>query len=298
MDDLFTIGRLARSTGVPVKTIRFWSDLGLLPPVERTDGGYRLFDAASAARLDLIRTLRGLGLDLETVRKIVDERSTLAEVAGEHVRALDAEIRILELRRAVLRWVVAHGSDEKETRLMHDLSLLSAAERQQIIDDFVDEAFAGTETAPHIAAAMRKMKSELPAEPTSAQVEAWVELAGLVSDAAFRARVREMAVAGTGEDPRAEEWTREFGLIHEHAAPAHARGIDPASEEGQRILLRALRPDMTRAERHERADRIDLFNDARVERYWQLMAILNGEEPIPAQSGVYTWFTTALRAGA
>ncbi|GAB3673345.1 MerR family transcriptional regulator [Actinocorallia lasiicapitis] len=296
MEDLFTIGQLARSTGVPVKTIRFWSDLGLVPPVDRTAGGYRLFDAAAAARLDLVRTLRGLGLDLETVQKIVNEQTSLAEVAGEHVRALGAEIRILELRRAVLRWVAAHGSDQEETRLMHDLSLLSAAERQQIIDDFVDEAFAGTDTSPHIANAMRKMKAELPAEPTSAQVEAWVELAGLVNDASFRARVRQMALAGTGEDPRAEEWTREVGLIQEHAAPAHRAGVDPASAEGQEILARMIRPEMPRAERLERADRIDLFNDARVERYWQLMAVLNGEEPFPSQAGIYTWFTDALRA--
>ncbi len=33
-----TIGQLARRTGVPVRTIRFWSDIGLIPPTERTAG--------------------------------------------------------------------------------------------------------------------------------------------------------------------------------------------------------------------------------------------------------------------
>ncbi|MBO0774332.1 MAG: MerR family DNA-binding transcriptional regulator, partial [Actinobacteria bacterium] len=40
-DTLLTIGELARLTGLPVKTIRFWSDEGLVPPADRTPAGYR-----------------------------------------------------------------------------------------------------------------------------------------------------------------------------------------------------------------------------------------------------------------
>lgn len=301
MDDpseLFTIGQLSRSTGVSVKTIRFWSDLGLLPPVERTDGGYRLYDAASAARLDLIRTLRGLGIDLDTVSEIVEGRDELADVAREHVRALDAEIRILELRRAVLRWVAAHGSTQEEMRLMHDLTMLSAQERQQIIDDFVDETFSGTEAAPHIAKAMKAMRGELPAEPTSEQMEAWVELAGLVTDPAFKRRVREMAEAGSQEDVEetSKRWQQEVSLILEHVPPAMEAGLAPDSPQGQDVVARIVRPDLGREERLAIADRIAMFNDRRVERYWQLMGILNGTPPFPAQSPIYDWFVQALRA--
>ena len=45
MDDdglLLSIGELARRSGLPVRTIRFWSDTGVLPPAERTEGGRRL----------------------------------------------------------------------------------------------------------------------------------------------------------------------------------------------------------------------------------------------------------------
>src|SRR3954452_12057009 len=105
--ELFTIGQLSRSTGVSVKTIRFWSDSGLVPPADRSYSGYRLYVVEAVARLDLVRTLRGLGLDLDTVGKILNRQAVLSEVAQEHVRALDAEIRILTLRRAVLRWVAA-----------------------------------------------------------------------------------------------------------------------------------------------------------------------------------------------
>ena len=54
--ELFTIGQLARRTGVPARTVRFWSDAGLIPPAGRSAGGYRLDDSEAAARLDLIRT--------------------------------------------------------------------------------------------------------------------------------------------------------------------------------------------------------------------------------------------------
>ncbi|MFY9863402.1 MAG: MerR family transcriptional regulator, partial [Trebonia sp.] len=54
---LLRIGGLARRVGVPVRTIRFWSDSGLVPPASRTDGDRRLYDAACVARLELVTTL-------------------------------------------------------------------------------------------------------------------------------------------------------------------------------------------------------------------------------------------------
>jgi DNA-binding transcriptional MerR regulator len=80
--DLFTIGELARATGLTVRTIRYWSDEGALPPVARSQVGYRLYDAGSVARLELIRTLRDLGLGLEAVRGVLSGETTVAEVAA------------------------------------------------------------------------------------------------------------------------------------------------------------------------------------------------------------------------
>jgi DNA-binding transcriptional MerR regulator len=106
MDDdgraLLTIGQLARRTGLPVRTIRYWSDVGAVPPVGRTRGGYRLYDAGSAARLELVRTLRELGLGLEDVRRVLAKETTVAEMAAVHVAAFDTQIRSLRLARAVL----------------------------------------------------------------------------------------------------------------------------------------------------------------------------------------------------
>ena len=53
-----TIGELSRRTGLPVKTLRFWSDEGLLPPASRSVSGYRLYSEEALVRLNLLRTLR------------------------------------------------------------------------------------------------------------------------------------------------------------------------------------------------------------------------------------------------
>ena len=53
-EGLLTIGELARSAGLTAKTVRFWSDQGLLPPAGRTPAGYRLYGPDALGRLGLI----------------------------------------------------------------------------------------------------------------------------------------------------------------------------------------------------------------------------------------------------
>ena len=48
---LLTIGQLARRSGVPVRTIRFWSDEGILPETDRSAAGYRRYGPDAVARL-------------------------------------------------------------------------------------------------------------------------------------------------------------------------------------------------------------------------------------------------------
>lgn len=111
---VFTIGELARRTGLTTRTIRFYSDEGLLPPADRTYAGYRLYDSASLARLELLRTLRELGLGLTDAGAALAGRSSVADLARRHVELLDEQIRVLRLRRAVLRAVAKNGADLDE----------------------------------------------------------------------------------------------------------------------------------------------------------------------------------------
>ena len=87
-DTLYSIGDLARRTGLTVKTVRFYSDEGIVPPADRSPSGYRLYGTDAVARLDLVRTLRELGVDLATIRKVVDREISLPEVAAAHADAL------------------------------------------------------------------------------------------------------------------------------------------------------------------------------------------------------------------
>lgn len=294
---LLTIGQLARRTGVPVRTIRFWSDEGVLPETDRSSGNYRRYDGRAVARLDLVRTLRELGMGLDDIRLVLERRRSVEDVAAAHVQAIDHQIRVLRTQRAVCTLLSRGAPSARKAALMNDLARLSAGERRQMIDEFVDATFAGTDPdAPGagIANNMRTLPTELPDEPTTEQVEAWVELAELVNDPAFRARAREMAVAGSeagGDQPQFDP-----SPIVEHAGAAVAAGTAPGSPEGQAVLARIIEPGMDAAARDQLADTIDTFTDRRVSRYWDLLGILNGWGRGPSQIEPFEWFTEALRA--
>lgn len=197
MDDdgslMLTIGQLASRTGLAVRTIRYWSDIGAVPPAGRSSGGHRLYDAESVARLELVQTLRELGLGLEEVHRVLAREATVADVAAAHVAALDAQIRSLRLSRAVLSAVVRRHPETEEMTLMNKLARLSAAERRQIIEDFIAEVFTGLDAGPALKEKLQLTTPELPDEPTPEQVDAWVELAELVQDPRFQQQMRTMA---------------------------------------------------------------------------------------------------------
>ncbi|MEJ3656296.1 MerR family transcriptional regulator [Actinomycetes bacterium KLBMP 9759] len=292
---MLTIGQLARRSGVPVRTIRFWSDEGVLPETDRSLGNYRRYDARAVARLDLVRTLRELGLGLDDVRLVLERRRTVEDVAAAHVQAIDAQIRTLRTQRAVCTLLARGGTSPRKATLMNDLARLSAAERQRLIDEFVDATFAGTDPdAPGagIAGAMRTMPAQLPDDPSTEQVEAWVELAELVGDPSFRVRVREMAT--TGSDPAAQPPAFDPALVVEHVEPAVEAGVAPGSPQAGEVLDRM---GLT-GDRAELAATLATFTDRRVERYWQLMGVLNGREPFPARVPLFEWLIEALRAHA
>jgi DNA-binding transcriptional MerR regulator len=295
--ELYTIGQVAQRVGVPARTIRFWCDAGILAPTDRSAGGYRRYDATAVARLDVVRTLRDLGLGLDEIRAVLRGRTTVAELASTHAAALDAQIRVLRLRRAVLRSVAARGSDIEEAKLMTDLARLSAQERQHIIDEFVDRTFAGV--APHspamgIARGMRAMPAELPDDPSADQVDAWIELAGLVADEGFQRRARDMVQAGSSATR--PPWGVDAGAVLEHAGRALADGLDPASPEARPVLDQIIPPGTSRAEREQILGVLETFTDERIERYWQLIGILNDRPPFTRTVPAFQWVIAALRA--
>ncbi|MGW8378219.1 MerR family transcriptional regulator [Streptomyces sp. ODS28] len=314
---LLTIGQLARRTGLPVRTLRFWSDEGAVPPVARSAGGYRLYDADSLARAELVRTLRELGLGLEDVCRVLSGRATVAGVADAHVAALDARIRSLKVSRAVLSTVAKRGSTAEETALMNRLARLSAAEREQIVEEFKEEVFGGLDMETRLRERIRGLTIDLPDDPAPDQVDAWIELAELVQDPGFRARLRAWLELNTPtpERPRPPGasiwWARR--IVHA-AAEARTRGVEPEAPEAAALLAElfpgAESETESRAGSDGRADSgtaasahlpavlrsLQSGLDADAERYRRLASRVRGRAPAPDATPDLEWLARALRA--
>ncbi|WP_229071008.1 MerR family transcriptional regulator [Actinoplanes sp. DH11] len=296
--DLLTIGRLARRTGIDVRTLRFWSDEGAVPPAGRSVGGYRLYDAAGVARAELVRTLRELGFALDEVCRVLDGRTTMADVAETHVAALDARIRSLKVSRAVLSTVSKRGSTAEETALMNRLARLSAAERVQIIDDFKADVMGGLGLEPPLREKVRQLRIELPDDPTPEQVDAWVELAELIQDPDFRARMRVFLELNTPVPGRAKPagsniwWTRQ---VVEAVAEARQAGARPDGSVAAQLVAdmfgtTALTAALASLEAGIEAD---------ADRYFRLVARVRGHRRAPDSTEHLHWLAAALRvAGA
>ncbi|WP_319460197.1 MerR family transcriptional regulator [Micromonospora sp. RTP1Z1] len=305
-DTVYSIGELARRTGLTVKAIRFYSDLGIVPPTGRNPAGHRRYGIESLARLELVRTLRDLGLDLTTIRKVVDREISLPEVAAAHAEALAVQIRTLRLRRAVLTAVARRGSTPEEMDLLHKLAKLSEEERRRLIGGFLDTVFGGLDADAGFVGIMRSMTPELPDEPEAEQVEAWVELAELSQDPDFRASMRRMAEQHAAERARGDDRAVRrdaAAVVRDGVGPALAAGIDPASPEADPVVVAVTaryarlsgRPDDVDL-RRRLSTLLETANDPRRERYLQLLSVINDWTAPDSLAPALDWFIRALRA--
>jgi DNA-binding transcriptional MerR regulator len=99
------IGEVAGLLQTSTNTIRYYHEVGLLPEPERTEGGYRLYDADDVLALRRIRWLRSLGLPIREAKKLLSEtdRSAVREAFAEFERQLSERILELEDRREQVR---------------------------------------------------------------------------------------------------------------------------------------------------------------------------------------------------
>ncbi|MFC5923105.1 MerR family transcriptional regulator [Micromonospora vulcania] len=303
-DTRYTIGELARRTGLTVKAIRFYSDRGIAPPTDRSPAGYRRYDAEAVTRLELVRTLRELGVDLATIRRVVEHEVPLAEVAATHAEALAVQIRVLRLRRAVLSVAARRRSGAAEVDDLHRLAQLSAEQREHLVGDFLDTVFAGLRDQPTYPGIVVSMTPELPDEPTAEQVEAWLELAELCRDPGFRASMRRLAQQHAADHdvpglPRPDA----VAVVRDEVAPALAAGLDPSAPEADPVVaavtsryaqLSGLPDDA--ALRRRLLDRLTVANDPRRDRYLDLLSVLNGWSTGGGVTPALDWFSRALHA--
>lgn len=85
-EQLKQIGTVAKESGVPIKTIRYYEELGLLKASGRTEGGFRLFDSDTLSRLNFIKRAQSLGLTLLEIKEFLNVHDQ-GELPCEHVKA-------------------------------------------------------------------------------------------------------------------------------------------------------------------------------------------------------------------
>ncbi|AVS76364.1 MerR family transcriptional regulator [Paracidovorax cattleyae] len=94
------VGELARRTGLTVRTLHHYDEIGLLRPSTRSESGYRLYSEADVQRLHAIQTLRHLGLPLGDIAGLLQGGGPDPEsIIGQQIQALDRQIaQATELR--------------------------------------------------------------------------------------------------------------------------------------------------------------------------------------------------------
>ncbi|MBD2246964.1 heavy metal-responsive transcriptional regulator [Nostoc sp. FACHB-888] len=103
------IGVVAKESGVPIKTIRYYEELGLLKSSGRTEGGFRLFNSDILERLHFIKRAQSLGLSLSEIKDFLNVHDE-GELPCEHikikledkVKAIDEQIQQLLILRQEL----------------------------------------------------------------------------------------------------------------------------------------------------------------------------------------------------
>lgn len=126
----FSIGDLAKQSGVKVVTIRYYEQIGLLPLSERTAGNYRAYSQDHLDRLCFVRRCRDLGFSLEEVRNLLrlsetDESncSDVCQMAEEHLHEVERKIADLSRLADELRSISASCNGK---RPMADCRIIAA----------------------------------------------------------------------------------------------------------------------------------------------------------------------------
>ena len=98
---LFTIEQVATHTGFTKRTLRYYEEVGLLPPTGRTEGNYRRYSQADLERLESIKNLRDLlGFSLSDIREIMEAEDERGQIKIAYKHETEATAKVAQLNRA------------------------------------------------------------------------------------------------------------------------------------------------------------------------------------------------------
>lgn len=125
------IGEAAKQVGLPVKTVRYYSDIGLVSPGSRTEARYRRYDDEAIEKLKFVKRARAFGFSIDECRDLLglqaDPNRSSADVraiASDRLDEIKAKQRELELLYRELSTLVAAccGDDQPDCPIIDHLS--------------------------------------------------------------------------------------------------------------------------------------------------------------------------------
>jgi DNA-binding transcriptional MerR regulator len=207
MDDdetrMWRIGELSAASGLSVRALRHYDELGLLTPADRTGSGYRLYGAAEVQRLYRITALRRIGLGLEAIAAALDgdaaDLATVIRRQREEVVQELAERAALKVRLDAL----CAGLDRGERPTVQEL--ITTMEAMQMYERYYSEEQLER---------LERRGKELGPERIAAAQREWEDLFGTLREAraagvapgdpsldSVRAHARELVSLFTGGEP-------------------------------------------------------------------------------------------------
>lgn len=199
----WTIGELARASGVTVRTLHHYDEIGLLTASERTPAGHRRYTPRDLRRLYRVRALRTLGLSLEEIADLLARSpDDLAALRG----LLETQLRALEEQAARLSHLTRHI-----TGLLGRLGDSPAPEPERFLETLELMSMFETYFTEEQREQLAHRRAELGPEQVEEAKSRWLKL---VEDLLGHVD------AGTpGDDPRVRELVRQWDAV---AAPFHA----------------------------------------------------------------------------
>ena len=125
------IGDVAQSVGLPVKTVRYYADIGLVAPARRTAAGYRDYGETEVQKLVFIRRARSFGFSVGECRELLSlyedpERSSgdVKRIAGARLKEIEARQKELQSLHDTLHHLVesCHGDDRPDCPILDHLA--------------------------------------------------------------------------------------------------------------------------------------------------------------------------------
>ena len=117
------IGAAARQSGLPVKTVRYYADIGLVTPSGRSESGYRQYTRAELNKLVFARRARAFGFSIDETRELVSlyedrnrSSANVKAIAQHRLEEIEAKMRELQALHDELSHLVqaCHGDDRPD----------------------------------------------------------------------------------------------------------------------------------------------------------------------------------------